>query len=247
MPRYYKRSSERGNWSTESMEQAMHALDDGQPLLVCAKNFGVPRNTLHRHWLKNVQKDPGSHHLGCECLLGRAVEADLVQYILKAEERGFGLTPADVRELTFDYAEMHKIPNNFDKKLKMAGKDWWAGFRVRHREMLTIRKHEGLSISRASAMNRPAIEKYFNVLEKEMCRLGVTNKPNFIYNCDESGLSLVLDTCKIVGRKGKENICRTWSFDDCPTMLQCIRILHTCHGHLQRQVTIKRLEIRYAT
>ena len=186
--------------------RALHALDEGQPLLVCEKNFGVPRNTLRRHWLKTVKKVPGSRHLGRESLLGPVVEADLVQYILMVEERGFGLTPTDVRVLAFDYAESQNIPHKFDKNLKIAGKDWWAGFRLRHRELLSIRKPEGLSISRASAMNRPAIEKYFNVLENEMRRLGLTNKPGCIYNCDESGLSLVPDTCKIVGRKGKKNI-----------------------------------------
>lgn len=113
MPRYYEQKTTRGDWSTNSMEQALLALDDGQPLLVCAKNFGVPRNTLHRHWLKRVKKVPGSRHLGRESLLGPVVEAELVQYrpILKVEERGFGLTPTDVRELTFDYAESHNIPN----------------------------------------------------------------------------------------------------------------------------------------
>jgi len=55
-------------------------------------------------------------------------------------------------------------------------------------------------------MNRPAIEKYFSILGKELRRLGLTDKPGCIYNCDESGLSLVPDTCNIVGRKGKKNI-----------------------------------------
>lgn len=206
MPRYYERTTARGDWSTTSMEQALLALDNGEPLLVSAKKFGIPRNTLRRHWFKKVKKDPGSRHLGRESLLGPVVEADLVQYILMIQDRGFGLTPTDVRELAYDYAESHDLPNKFDKNLKIAGKDWWAGFRLRHRELLSIRKPEGLSLSRASAMNRPAIEKYFNVLEKEMSRLGLTNKPSCIYNCDESGLSLVPDTCKIVGRKGKKNI-----------------------------------------
>ena len=46
MPRYYERKTTRGDWSNDSMEQALLALDDKQPLLVWAKNFGIPRNTL---------------------------------------------------------------------------------------------------------------------------------------------------------------------------------------------------------
>jgi len=105
------------------MEQVLLALDDGQPFRVCAKNFGVPRNTLRRHWLKKIKKVPGSRHLGRETLLGPVVEAELVQYILKVEERGFGLTPTDVRELAFDYTESQNIPNKFDQNLKMAGSE----------------------------------------------------------------------------------------------------------------------------
>jgi len=49
-----------------------------------------------------VKKVLGSRHqIGRESLLGPAVEVELVQYILKVEERGFGLTPTDVRELVF--------------------------------------------------------------------------------------------------------------------------------------------------
>src|SRR6218665_1378473 len=95
----------------------------------------------------------------------------------------------------------HNIPHMFDKALKMAGKYWWPGFRLRHRNLLSIRKAEGLSLSRASAMNIPAIARSVDILENEMRRLGLVNKPLCIYNCDESSLSLVPDMCSIVGQK----------------------------------------------
>jgi len=37
-------------------------------------------------------------------------------------------------------------------------------------------------------------------------KLGLTDKPACVYNCDESGLSLVPDTQKILGKKGKRNV-----------------------------------------
>ena len=61
-------------------------------------------------------------------------------------------------------------------------------------------------------MNKPAIAKYFHVLkEKEMTKLNVADKPHCIYNCDESGLSLVPDTVNIVGTKRKRNVHQTTS------------------------------------
>ena len=206
MGRSYVRKSTRGSWCEESMQQAMLALDQGMPLKTCAAQFNVPRNTLRRHWTKKLKKQPGCTHLGRQSILGPSVEKDLIDYIMNLEEKGFGLTPTDVRELAFDYAERNNIPHTFDKELKAAGLDWWSGFRLCHRTMLSIRKPEALSLARAAAMNKPAITKYFDILEREMQRLGITNKPSCIYNCDESGLSLVPDTCRVVARKGKRNV-----------------------------------------
>ena len=206
MGRSYVRKSNRGSWTEESMQQAVVALGQGMPLKTCAAQFNVPRNTLRRHWLKKLKKHPGCTHLGRQSILGPSVEKDLVDYIMNLEDKGFGLTPTDVRELAFDYAERNNIPHTFDKERKAAGLDWWSGFRLRHRSMLSIRKPEALSLARAAAMNRPAVTKYFKLLEREMQCLGITNKPSCIYNCDESGLSLVPDTCKVVARKGKKNV-----------------------------------------
>jgi DDE superfamily endonuclease len=88
----------------------------------------------------------------------------------------------------------------------MAGEDWWQGFRARHRQLISIKKPEGLSIACASCMNRPVIDNYFKMLEKEMKRIDVLDKPACVYNCDESGLSLVPETQKIVGGRGKRQV-----------------------------------------
>lgn len=188
------------------MLHALIALDNGQPLSTTATEFGIPRNTLRRHLQNKNKKSKGTNHLGRESLLGPDIEKQLVEYILMLEEKGFGLTPKDVREIAFDYAQEHRLTNKFEVNTKMAGADWWAGFRLRHRRLLSIRKPEGLSLTRASAMNKPAIQKYFVILEKELQRLGLSGKPNCICNCDESGLSLVPDNCKVVGGRGKRNV-----------------------------------------
>jgi len=178
MPRFYVRTTTRGSWTEENVTQALLAFEDGQALSTCAKEYNVPRNTLRRHWQKRLKKAPGSNHLGRDSILCPAIQTELVDYILMLEDKGFGLTPTDVRELTFEYAKRNNIRHTFDRNLKMAGRDWWAGFRVRHREMLSIRKPQGLSLYRAASMNRPAVAKYFNILEREMRRLGISDKPN---------------------------------------------------------------------
>ena len=206
MPRVYTRTTQRGNWLQENVLKAIDALQAGTPLSTASKQFQVPRNTLRRHFDNKNLKAPGETALGKSTVLGSCVEYDLVQYITGLSNRGFGLTPKDIRSLAYEYVVLNNIPNNFDKENQMAGKDWWSGFKNRHSAVLSVRKPEALSLSRAMCMNPVAINSYFDILGSEMKRLDVTNRPGCIYNCDESGLSLVPETQKIVAAKGSSSV-----------------------------------------
>jgi len=205
MPRTYVRKTNRGSWSNDQLQRAVEAASDGCPLKTCARDYKIPVNTLRRH-VKKAVLTPGVLKLGRCSLLGAAVENELVDYIVKLEERGFGLTPKEVRELAYCYAADVGIDVGAKAKAnEMLGEDWWSGFRSRHKN-ISIRKPEALSVTRAACMNKPAVAKYFSILKKEMIRLGVTDKPHCIYNCDESGLSLVPETVNIVGTRGKRSV-----------------------------------------
>jgi hypothetical protein len=80
------------------MGLAVEAVHGGQPLKLCARLFGIPVNTLRRHSQTAIRK-PGVSMLGRTSLLGKEAELELVEYILYLVERGFGLTPKNVRTL----------------------------------------------------------------------------------------------------------------------------------------------------
>ena len=147
---------------------ALSELNNGKALNTCATAFNIPRNTLRRHWLNTIKKKPGDSKFEKQRMLGDDAERDLLNNILALEERGLGLTPKDMRALVFDYCEEKQIWKNFNIEEKMAGPDWLAGFRARHRSMLAIRKPEALSLVRAQCMNKPAVDKYFDILKKKI-------------------------------------------------------------------------------
>ena len=126
----------------------------------------------------------------------------LLDHILEFEKRGFPLTVTDIRKLAYEFADKNRFQNNFSKTSQMAGLDWWSGFRKRFYGELTIRKPQALSIQRAIHLNKPIIEKYFQLLEEIMSKCELFDKPNNIYNVDETGLSLVPGVKHIVGKKG---------------------------------------------
>lgn len=55
---------------------------------------------------------------------------------------------------------------------------------------LSKTKAEALSLTRASGMNRPDVEKYFQVLLKLLTDNGLIYKPQRVYNMDESGIQV---------------------------------------------------------
>lgn len=121
----------------------------------------------------------------------------LQEYLLQSSEIFFGLTFADAKKLAYEYAiqlELTNIPNSWSKN-SSAGPDWMAGFMDRH-PRLSLRKPENTSIARAQAFNRENVniffENYGNILSKY--KVG----PERIINLDESGITTVLDSPKVI-------------------------------------------------
>ncbi|KAB0800134.1 hypothetical protein PPYR_08014 [Photinus pyralis] len=83
----------------------------------------------------------------------------------------------------------------------MPGHDWWIGFKNRWR--LTLKKPELLESSRARQANDPFIVMdFYNKLEIIINDLKIKDKPQCIYNCDESGFNHDPLCSKVVTGKG---------------------------------------------
>ena len=95
------------------------------------------------------------------------------------------------------------------------GKHWWNGFMKRN-PSISVRKPQALQINRAKAATREHLDHfYINVLKKYLDRLSLTDKPEQIFNVDEtsfclSGRAYNVITAKapqvVIGGMGRENI-----------------------------------------
>ena len=128
----------------------------------------------------------------------------LVNYIKRASELYFGLTPNEVRKLAFEFAHLNNIssPSTWLTSEK-AGPDWFSKFLKRH-PSLSIRTPEATSLGRATSFNKENVKNFFTNLA------AVLEKYNFndhdIYNCDETGLTTVQRPNRIVAKKGTKQI-----------------------------------------
>ncbi|KAJ4440802.1 hypothetical protein ANN_10648 [Periplaneta americana] len=112
----------------------------------------------------------------------------LADYILKMEERLFGITTYDLRVLAYQWAEKLGKVHSFSKTKEIAGKDWLSGFSIRHPQ-LALRKPEATSAARAATFNKVNVGKFFDLLTRVVEENGFT--PEKIYNCDETGVTIV--------------------------------------------------------
>lgn len=207
----YKRISNRQRWSEESMAAAIQEMLNGtMGSKKASASYNVPQTTLEDR-VKKARQNDLTPQLAAKKGLGRfkpiftpAQEKELVAYILSLEERLFGITLTDLRELAFQLAENNNIENNFNKDKKMAGKEWLYSFLSRHPQ-LSLRNPEATSLARAKGFNRVAVDKFFTLLQS------LYEKHNFspcdIYNVDETGILTVPNKpSKVLALRGKKQV-----------------------------------------
>lgn len=202
----YKRTSDRQSWNENDMKAAIDAVNTGQMgWLKASKTFNVPQATLRRHYGgKNIRANNGVKTLGRFCpVFSSELEKKLVAHIVELESQLFGLTSSEVRRLAFQLAERMGINSCFNAEKKIAGKDWFIGFRKRNPE-ISLRQPEPTSAARAQAFNRPQVEKFFSLLSTTIDKHDI--QPARMFNMDESALTTVQKPPKIFASRGKKQV-----------------------------------------
>lgn len=159
----------RKSWDEAKMEEAITAVREKRMgFLKAAKFFDVPRTTLFRLASKSDVTPPvaAKTKLGRKTILPPDIERDLVDYCLMMEQKFFGLTRSDVRNMAYQLAVSNNIPNPFGV-LGTAGKGWLKLFLRRHKSVLTFRKPTATSFCRALGFNKDSVGQFFDFLKKK--------------------------------------------------------------------------------
>ncbi|XP_049879436.1 uncharacterized protein LOC126376220 [Pectinophora gossypiella] len=210
MVRNYKRKTNRGVWSEEEMKLAIQEVLDGKKgYKLASKIFNVPQTTLERK-VNEARKNENSV-LNVKVSLGpiRTVFSEeeeilLVQYLKEMEGRLFGLTTCELQKLAYELAVRNNKQHKFNDIKKKAGKDWLRGFLNRHPD-LSLRKPENTSAARAAGFNKVSVGQFFELLGRSLDEKCFT--PDRIYNCDETGVSIVPKSrSKVIAATGKKQV-----------------------------------------
>lgn len=214
MVRKYKRLTERGNFTKETIRRAvLQVKNEHVSVRQAAKNFDLNYKTLGRY-CKKLSKDKANQgentitlsvgYKKTRMVLSAEMESELKEYILQPAEIYFGLSPKEIRKLAYQFSLANEltVPASWTRD-KMAGPEWFTGFMNRNQE-LSLRTPEATSLARASNFNKVNVGNFFTNLERVM------KKYNFdassIWNMDETGLTTVQKPSKIVARRGFKQV-----------------------------------------
>ena len=124
-------------------------------------------------------------------------EQELVRFITKSAEIGYGYTVREITCLVQDVVEKKGITTTLSH-------GWWEGFKARHPGIVR-RKPEPLTHVRSNCTQPSVLEKYFDVLENTLKDNDLIERPAQIFNLDETGMPLDPKAPYIVASRGQKH------------------------------------------
>ncbi|GFR85802.1 transposase [Elysia marginata] len=158
--RNYKRKTNRGQTPADVIERAAATVAGGQSLRSAAKDFAIDRMTLKRY-IDKASRNQGVAYTPValrQVVFPPDMEKDLADHVKRLSDMFNGLSVNRCRSLAYEFAKRNNlnVPTNWDRE-KKAGQDWWLGFKAR--QNLAIRVPEATSFGRATAFERPVVDK----------------------------------------------------------------------------------------
>jgi len=170
---------------------------------------------------KNLQLEisySGKHPIivthGRHQCIPKVVESTFVQSV----KRGVGLTVQPLLLRTNLLCKRLVVAN--PSTLTSISKNWWSGLKRRHD--LTSRKPERQGYVRARMMNPEVVSKYYTDLATRVDTLDMSDKPQYIWNFDESGKNFEHDPVRDITAKGATSVVgKTSSKSNNITVMAC--------------------------
>ncbi|XP_045036636.1 uncharacterized protein LOC116933790 [Daphnia magna] len=214
--RTYVKKTNRGEIPKDIWMLAIKAIvENGMNISQAAREYNVPPKSLSRNVKKycshqdSLSEVPEHNTFSIGYAKPKQIFTDeeegaLEEYLKKAGDIYFGLTPNGVKKLAFEFGTRRgiAIPAGWMKN-QQAGSDWFTSYLSRH-PSLSLRKPEATSMARMSSFNPHNVGVFFDNLIKVLSQFDIG--PGSIWNMDETGITTVQRPDKIVARKGRKQI-----------------------------------------
>ncbi|XP_057294608.1 uncharacterized protein LOC130623134 [Hydractinia symbiolongicarpus] len=121
----------------------------------------------------------------------------LIHYIKYMASIAHPLSISAIKAFAWNIVKRSKCTSSFNR-VSGPGHTWWDSFKKRHSREITLRKPDGLDRGRSRMANVTVIKQHFDLLRKTLVDLDILDKPDRIFNCNESGISMDARVGKVV-------------------------------------------------
>lgn len=213
-PSSHKGASVGTGWTWKNMMKAWELVQSGMSIRVAAAKAGVPRTTFQDRLqlLKKKQAEGVTdfrpycgHASGGKAkprLFSEEEEQELVDYVFKHADQGFGLCSPEFRSITHHWGFLNG--NQVVGQGEDGGGDgvmswkWQKRFLDRHPECKMNIPLE-MSLYRAKAPDKNLVSAWFDFYKENLEALGI-DSPRQVWNCDETGFINQPKSQKTLGR-----------------------------------------------
>ena len=202
----------RKQWTDEAMLSAMTAVKNGMNVTRAATIHGVPRTTLHDRISGRVAHGTKS---GPAPYLSPHEEKEFSIFIEQTAKVGYGKSRKQIKKVAGDVAH--------DKGLLDKGKSVSDGWY--HEKTISFISSERRSNSQCTngVFRQRSNGRIFSIAQSTLTEHNLLNKPNRIYNVDETGMPLDHKPPKVVTTKGQKKVrCRTTGNKAQVTVIACV-------------------------
>lgn len=216
MVRTYKRFTDRAKTPPDVILRAARMVkNEKRSIRSVAQDFNIPFKTLARYCSRLTKDDLLSSptsitpsfpigYIKNRMVFSVNQEKHLSDYLKKASDIYFGLSPKEVRKFAFQFAKELNIPVPPSwTENQQAGADWFTYFLKRNSD-LSVRSPEATSLARASSFNKTNVNCFFTNLKIVLTRMKL--QPCDIWNMDETGVTTVQKPDRVVARKGWKQV-----------------------------------------
>ena len=198
MPRNHPPPKEKAYDSTQ-IPDFIQRVADGESIYQVAKAEKIPKETLRR-WVNSPPQRVGS---GRSTTLTDEEELEIVAAVKFMAKCGLPVDRRDIQSIVQNYMRTVGRPNPFlnDKP----GIDWLQGFEKRHPD-LSRRKSELLTTARARGLSPEVVSAFFDKYEKLLDDNDLNDKPECIFNLDETGFNTDLRAGKVYTQTAAANV-----------------------------------------
>ena len=205
----------RKQWTSETMLSAIAAVKNGMSVGRASVIHGVPRSTLHDRISGRVVHGTKSGPLP---YLSHQEEDEFSKFIEETAKTGYGRSRKQIKKIAEDVAHDKGL---LDKQ-KSVSDGWYHGF-MKRQSHLSLRKGDPIASVRMECLEKETMTEYFQLLKTTLTENNLLNKPNLIYNVDETGMPLDHKPPKVVAAKGQKKVrCRTSGNKSQVTVIACV-------------------------